>query len=134
MESHTFHVVLAICLVGGTWYVSHPVRHATAEAAEKQSPPVVPTVEADVLDLRTGDTFWGLHLDGVLPCSSVLVKGGGNLVTISVRNDHDARCIYQVVREKRIKLHGNEFLLRVIADDEIHVERKPVLKAVAINQ
>ena len=82
------------------------------------------------MDLRTGDTFWGFHLDGVLPCSSMLVKGGGNLVTLSEHTNSDARCIYQVVREKRITLCGREFLVRVVAADQIHVERIPVTTAV----
>ena len=86
------------------------------------------------MDLRTGDTFWGLHLDGVVPCSKMLVKGGGNLVTLSHRNDGDARCIYHVVDEKRIELHGNEFRLRVVAPDQIHVERETVSTAVATNR
>ena len=83
------------------------------------------------MDLRTGDTFWGLHLDGVVPCSSMLVKGGGNIVTLSVQHGFEAHCIYQVVHEKLIKLHGNEFRLRVVAADQIHVERGPAPKAVA---
>ena len=82
------------------------------------------------MDLRTGDSFWGLHLDGVVPCSSILVKGGGNIVTLSVRHDPDAHCIYQVVHEKRITLNGNEFLLRVVAADQVHIEREPVSKSV----
>ena len=132
--SHIFHVVLAISLVSGTWWASHSVLRPTAEAPENQAMPVAPTVEADVMDLRTGDTFWGLHLDGVVPCSSILVKGGGNIVTLSVRHDHDAHCIYQVVHEKRITLHGNEFRLRVIATDQIHVEREQMSKAVMKNR
>jgi hypothetical protein len=134
MRSHVFHVVLAVCLVSGTWWTSHSALYPTAEAVENQAPPVAPTVEADVIDLRTGDTFWGLHLDGVVPCSSMLVKGGGNLVTLSGQHDHDARCMYQVVHEKQITLHGNEFRLRVVAADQIHVERDSVSKAVVTNQ
>jgi hypothetical protein len=86
------------------------------------------------MDLRTGDTFWGFHLDGVLPCSSMLVKGGGNLVTLSEQHNSDARCIYQVVREKRVTLHGHEFLLRVVAADHIHVERIPEATAVVASR
>jgi hypothetical protein len=134
VPSHVFHVVLAICLVSATWCASHPVWHSTAEAIENQAPPAAPTVQADVMDLRTGDTFWGLHLDGVVPCSSMLVKGGGNLVTLSVQHDHDAHCIYHVVHEKRITLHGNEFRLSVVAADQIHVEREPASKAVVTNR
>jgi hypothetical protein len=134
VQSQAFHIVLAICLVSGTWWASHPVLHPTSEVQENLAPPAAPTVEADAMDLRTGDTFWGIHLDGVVPCSSLVVKGGGNLVTLSAQHDHDARCVYQVVQEKRITLHGNEFLLRVVAPDQIHVERATVSKAVATNR
>jgi hypothetical protein len=131
MRSHLFHVVLAVCLVGGTWCASHPTLYPTEALRENKGSPVAPTLEADVMDLRTGDTFWGLHLDGVVPCSSMLVKGGGNIVTLSEQHDRDARCMYQVVHEKRITLHGKEFLLSVVAADQIHVQREPTSKAVA---
>jgi hypothetical protein len=134
VRSQLFHVVLAICLVSGTWYVSHPVLQPTAEVTESAATPVAAAVEADVFDLRTGDTFWGIHFDGVVPCSSMLVKGGGHLVTLSVQNNHEARCIYQVVKEKQITLHGSEFRLRVIAPDQIHVERVPPSAAVAASR
>ena len=131
MCSHAFHVVLAICLVSGTWWASQPASRPTAEATENQAAPVAPAVEADVMDPRTGDTFWGLHLDGVVPCSNMIVKGGGNIVTLSMQHHHDARCIYQVIHEKRITLHGKKFRLRVLDADQIHVEREPVPNAVA---
>jgi hypothetical protein len=134
MQNHIFQTVLAICLVSGTWCASHVGIYPTAGAIENQAAPVAPTVEADVMDLWTGDSFWGFHLDGVVPCSSMLVKGGGNLVTLSAQHDPDARCIYQVVHEKTIKLHGTEFRLRVIAADQIHVEREPLSKAVVTNR
>ena len=86
------------------------------------------------MDLRTGDTFWGLHLSGVIPCSKLLVKGGGNLVTLSLRNDGNARCVYHVMDEKRIELQGKTFCLRVIGPDQIHVERQPISNAVAISR
>jgi hypothetical protein len=133
MQSHLFHVVLAVCLVGGTWCASHPALHPTAAVMENQDSLVAPAaeaVEADVIDLRTGDTFWGLHIDGVVPCSGLLVKGGGNIVTLSDQDDRDARCMYQVVHEKQIALHGKEFRLSVVAADQIHVRREPALKAV----
>jgi hypothetical protein len=134
VQYYAFHVVLAICLVGGMWCTSHPVLHPAPEVTENESSPASPTAEADVLDLRTGDTFWGLHLDSVVPCSTMLVKGGGHLVTLSIRHDHDARCIYHVVHEKRITLHGDQFRLRAVAADQIHVEREPVSQSVATNQ
>ncbi len=132
MKIQLFHVVLAICLVSGTWFASRPVGPAAAEVTRSQVAPA-PTIEADILDLRTGDTFWGFHLSGVVPCAKILVKGGGNLVTLSLRNDGDARCIYHVLGEKRIELQGKVFRLSVVAPDQIHVEREPVSKAVATN-
>lgn len=78
VRHHVFHVVLAICLVCGTLWVSHRASQGIDGQTEHHTTSVASTPEADVMDLRTGDTFWGFHLDGVLPCSSMLVKGGGN--------------------------------------------------------
>jgi hypothetical protein len=133
VKSQVFHVVLAICLVIGTWFASRPVLQTATAASRSQVPPVAPTIEADVMDLQTGDTFWGFHLTWVVPCAKMLVKGGGNLVTISLRNDGDARCIYHVLGEKRIELQGRVFRLRVTAPDQVHVEREPSSKAVVTN-
>jgi hypothetical protein len=55
-------------------------------------------------------------------------------VTLSLRNDGDARCVYHVMDEKRIELRGKEFRLRVIGPDQIHVERQPISNTVAINR
>jgi hypothetical protein len=134
VRSDLFHIVLAICLVGGTWYACHPTLPTGTEAAPSRALAAVPTAEADVMDRRTGDFFWGLHLDAVVPCSSMVVKGGGNLVTLSVQSDPAAHCVYHVVHEKRIELHGKAFRLRVIAADQIHVEREPASNSVAQNQ
>jgi hypothetical protein len=133
LQSHVFHFVLAICLVGGTWYVSRPVLHPSGAAADQEAARVVLAAEDDVMDLRTGDVFWGIHLDGVVPCSNLLVKGGGHLVTLSVPPDRDGHCIYHVAREKPITLHGRTFRLRVVAADQIHVERKPASTTVVTN-
>jgi len=133
-KTHLFHIVLAICLVSGTWYASHLGVHPTTEATANQVAPVASIAEDDVMDLRTGDTFWGFRLSGVTPCSKMLVKGGGNLVTLSLRNDGDARCVYHVVDEKRIKLHDEDFRLRVVGPDEVHVERQPKSSTVATSR
>jgi hypothetical protein len=134
MKTHLFHIVLAICLVSGTWCASHLDLHPTTEATANQVVPVASITEDDVMDLRTGDTFWGFRLSGVIPCSKMLVKGGGDLVTLSLRNDGDARCVYHVVDEKRIELQGKEFRLRVVGPDEIHVERQPLSSTVATSR
>lgn len=133
MRSHVFHTVLAIFLVSGTWWASHPGMPPTAKASERQIGKIANVAEVDVLDLRIGDSFWGLHLSSVVPCSKMLVKGGGWLVTLSVRNDGDARCVYHVMDEKLIELQGKRFRLRVVGTDQIHVEREPSVKAVATN-
>ena len=134
MQHNAFHVVLAICLVGGTWWASRSTFPRTALDGEDQPSLVYRAIETDVMDVRTGDHFWGLHLDSVLPCSSMIVKGGGHLVTLSVPDDHDSRCIYQVVNEKKITLQGDVFRLRVIGTDQIHVEREPTSDAVVTNR
>jgi hypothetical protein len=126
-------VLLALCLVGGTLWASHPGPPPAAEPSQDQAPPVTAKFEADVLDLRTGDTFWGLHVDGVIPCSSMIIKGGGHLVTLSVRRDPAAHCVFHVVKEKRIDLNGNSFRLRVAAADQIHVERATPSQEIATN-
>jgi hypothetical protein len=134
VKTYLFHIVLAICLVSGTWCASHLGLHPTTEATANQAAPVASIAEDDVMDLRTGDTFWGFHLTGVVPCSKLLVKGAGNLVTLSLRDDGDARCVYHVMDEKRIELQGKEFRLRVIGPDQIHVERQPISNTVAISR
>ena len=117
MRNKLFHLTLAIFLVAGVWFAANsaqPAKETTATA-----------VEADAIDLRTGDVFWGLRLCGVVPCSPMLVRGGGHLVTLSFQNDGNAPCLYHVLGEKRITLGGREFRARVIAPDQIHVEREP---------
>jgi hypothetical protein len=133
VKSHLFHIVLAICVVGGMWCTSHLGLPSAAAVPAPDATLAASTAEPDVLDLRTGDTFWGLHLDGVVPCSSMAVRGGGHLVTFSVKDDHNVRCVYQVGHEKQIKLLGEDFRIRVIAPDEIHVERGSLSKNVAVN-
>jgi hypothetical protein len=133
VPGHVLQVLLAICLVGGTLWASHPGLPPAAEGSQEAAAPVIAKLESDVLNLRTGDTFWGLHVDGVVPCSSMIIKGGGHLVTLSVHRDHEAHCVFHVVKEKRIDLNGNSFRLRVTAADQIHVERAPASQDVATN-
>ena len=130
MPGYFFNSFLAIFLVCGTWLVSHPRSQADALAPwDTQS--VEP--EMDVLDLRTGDRFWGFHLDGVVPCSSMLVKKGGHLVTLSLPHDRTARCFYHVVGERPIDLEGQLFRLRVVGPDEIHVEREAASRSASVS-
>ncbi len=133
MRNHIFQVFLAFCVVGGTWCTSHLSSPFAATLPDQDRTLAASLPEPDSLDLRTGDNFWGLHLDGVIPCSSLAVKGGGSIVTFSVENDHNVRCVYQVGHEKQINLRGEVFRVRVIAPDAIHVERGPLSKAVAVN-
>lgn len=130
---HLLQVLLAICLVGGTLWASHPGLPPAEEASQVQASSIPEKVEGDVLDLRTGDTFWGVHVDGVVPCSSMIIKGGGNLVTLSLRREPGAHCVFHVIKEKRIDLNGNSFRLRVTEADHIHVERMPASQDVAIS-
>ena len=132
VAGYVFQIVLAICLVSGTWWASHVALTSKAEIQQPPVRPVIASIEADALELRTGDNFWGLHLDGVVPCSSMLVKGGGHMVTLSVRSDHEMHCFYHVVKESRIELNGNKFRLRVIANDQIRVERVSASEGVPI--
>ena len=62
------------------------------------------TTDSKSLDLRTGDDFWGFHLGAVIPCSSVVVKGGGHLVTFSPQGRGDLHSVFQVVGEKHVEL------------------------------
>ncbi len=131
MQSYAIQSVLAVCLVVSTWCVSQFGFNSLGDSTTEPTLSAASNGEADILDLRTGDTFWGLHLDSVVPCSSLLVRGGGDLVTFSVMNNHNARCGYHVVKEKQIILHGNEFSVRVVGADQIHVERIAVSKDIA---
>jgi len=90
---------------------------------EPEAMPVIPVVEASEMELRTGDNFWGLHLDGVVALSSMLVKGGGHLVIISPLDQPDAKAYYHVRREKTIELAGTTFSLSVQGEDKAFVSR-----------
>lgn len=125
MKDNLFHVVLAISLVTGTWIASHSAPVPAAFTSVAAIRPIDPAADVDVMDLRTGDSFWGFYLCGVVPCSTLVVKGGGHLVTLSYQNDRDARFFFHVVKEKTIEIHGQTFQLRVAAPDQIHVERGP---------
>ena len=129
MKSNLFHVVVAICLVGGTWFASHPLSDRTTSGAVAGL--IEPTTLGDALDVRTGDRFWGLQLCGVVPCSTLTVKGGGHLVTLSPQTDDNQRCFFHVMGEKQIELFGKKFQLSVNGPDQIHVERVPVSVAPA---
>ena len=48
----------------------------------------------------------------------MIIKGGGNLVTLSLRSEPGAHCVFHVIKEKRIDLNGNSFRLRVTEADQ----------------
>lgn len=96
----------------------------------KAATPVV--IEPDEIDLRTGDTFWGMSLDGVVPCSSMLVKGGGHLVSLSRKSQSDRKLYFHVKGTKLIELDGQKFNLTVIGEDSVHVDRNFV-EELAVN-
>ena len=129
MSSNLFHVVLAICLVIGIWFASHGTFDRAAATNVAPAGRHDSASELDAMDLRTGDRFWGYFLCGVVPCSNLVAKGGGHLVTLSLQDDRDARFFFHVVGAKKIKLAGKEFQLRVIAPDQVHVERAPRCEA-----
>lgn len=101
-----------------------------ADASWFRRPDAVPqvevvkaAVEVPVLTARTGDAFWGLHVEGVIPCSSMLVRGGGHLVILT-RNERPLdKCSYHVKGKKKVFLDDRKFVLSVVGDDMIHVER-----------
>lgn len=91
-----------------------------------KSVPIVPVetvVEPDVMTVRTGDHFWGFRLDGVLECSSLLIKKGGYMVILSEAARPEAKLYYHVVDEKPIELAGKNFRLIVLGEDQARVER-----------
>jgi len=94
-----------------------------------ESPPkaefVPVVVEPDEMDLNTGDTFWGMSLDGVIPCSSMIVKGGGHLVSLSRNTQTDRKLYFHVRGTKEIELDGRTFRMTVTGDDTVHVDRRP---------
>jgi hypothetical protein len=79
--------------------------------------------EPTSMELRVGDKFWGMHLDGVVPCSSMLVRGGGHLVLISPVKDPLSRCHFHVRGQKVIQLEGVRFTLDVLGEDTVFVNR-----------
>lgn len=100
------------------WRSSHPSELPVTQAVDPVS------LGPATMDLRTGDTFWGLSLDGVIPCSNLLVKGGGHLVSLS-RNSQTDRKLYFHVRNdnKLIELDSLKFRLTVTGEDTVHVDR-----------
>ena len=120
MRDRMFHVALALFLVGGTWLASR-----SDLSGKDVAPPASTEAHAsdNAVDVRTGDRFWGMQLCGVVPCSTLVVKGGGHLVTLAFDGDTDARCFYHVIGEKRLELNGHEFKMRVEGPELVHVER-----------
>lgn len=72
---------------------------------------------------RTGDRFWGLHVEGVIPCSAMVVRGGGHLVILTREDRPMDKCSYHVKGKKKVQLDERTFLLTVVSDDMIRVER-----------
>jgi len=74
---------------------------------------------AGVYTVRTGQTFSDLHLQGVIPCSPMLVKGGGHLILLTRRERPNFSCSYHVKSTKQISLGGKTFEIAVVDDDTI---------------
>lgn len=82
-----------------------------------------PAPEPTELVAKTGDQFWGLHLEGVIPCSSMLVRGGGHLVILTRDDRPMDKCSYHVKGKKTISLGDRQFVMSVVGDDTIRVTR-----------
>ena len=93
--------------------------------SEPEAAVVAPEPEPSDLHVRTGERFWGLHLDGVIPCARMLVRGGGHLVILSHRDEPEAKCYFHVRSQKTVDLRGRKFSLVVTGEDRIRVIREP---------
>jgi hypothetical protein len=132
MQRQAWEFLGALVLVIGTWFASNLVRNTPAEAPADAAPlitpvavetPLDPTEQLLEIDLKTGDSFWGLHLDGVIPCSTMLVKGGGHLLMLSHADRPDLRCYYQIKDPKIVELDGRTFRVTITEPDRAHVTR-----------
>ena len=94
--------------------------------SEPEAAVLAPEPEPSDLHVRTGERFWGLHLDGVIPCARMLVRGGGHLVILSPTDEPEAKCYFHVRGRKAVELRGRRFSLSVAGDDRIRVIREPV--------
>ncbi len=125
MRTRMVYGLLALgSLVGMGVVASRHPQWTSPKATQVVMLPADPTEGINDLDVKTGDSFWGLHLDGVVPCSSMLVKGGGHLVIISRKANHEAQCYFHVKETKNVELAGTRFKLEVVAPDHIHVTRE----------
>lgn len=125
MRSGTLAVFLASAVVlataiGGAYWMSNP-QVEVAETSVKSVEPMPMEYQ-----LKTGDSFWGLHLDGVVPCSTMLVRGGGHLVMISQADNPERKCYFQVKNSKVVELGGITFRVTVTDEDQVHVTRELV--------
>lgn len=83
------------------------------------------TESLDELVLHTGDTFWGLHFDGMLPCSKMLVRGGGHIVNFSSLDDPYRHSHFHVRGARAVTVYDRPFTVEVLGEDEIRVSRTP---------
>lgn len=126
MKRHLGTFAAALLLILGTFTVTERwVLHRQHTVQAQPVAVVDPTADLTEIDVRTGDAFWGLHLDGVIPCASMLVKGGGHLVIISPQGNHEARCYFHIKDAKVVELGAVRFRLQVVAPDQVHVIREP---------
>lgn len=111
-----------------------PVAAVSEEPKEAEEFAVIEdgTENLDELTLRTGDTFWGLHFDGMLPCSKMLVRGGGYIVNFSSLEDPYRHSHFHVRDARTISVYDHPFTVEVLNDDEIRVSRAPAESVAAI--
>lgn len=69
--------------------------------------------------VQTGQSFGGLHLQGVIPCSSMVVKGGGHLVIVTRHERPLESCSFHIKDTKRIEIDGHAYQVSVVKDDTI---------------
>ncbi|MBX3411374.1 MAG: hypothetical protein KF708_01560 [Pirellulales bacterium] len=115
--------VLAALAFGGAMLGAKVGQLPHPSGTQVTQPPTPVVKEPDAMELRTGDTFWGMSLDGVVPCSSMLVKGGGHLVSISRNSQSDRKLYFHVRGTKLIELDKQKFKLTVTGEDSVHVDR-----------
>lgn len=132
-RSFVIEFAAALSLVAVTWLVAHTYRQPALATAAATPTAVDPTLAQTDLRLRTGDSFWGMHLGGVIPCASMLVKGGGHLVMLSPQENHEARCFFHIKENKQLTFGGHTFHLEVIGPDQVHVVRDAVTNVALAN-
>lgn len=117
-------MIAAVAVIFGAKASTEGIRSFGSTKAGAAPPALQqPAPEPDEVVARTGDGFWGLHVEGVIPCSSMLVRGGGHLVILTRDDRPIEKCSYHVKGKKTVSLDARRFVLSVVGDDQIRAER-----------